>query len=259
VQLAAGGHRGSLLQLAVDGTGSHVVVRLTGNRTLSGVLEVAKDPPARIFLDLEGIEPKVPALTRVGRGPVHQIRVGFHSARPPASRVVLDLRAAARYRLEQGITPRELRIIVEPGEKETTTHPPAVSDPWNGLANRLDRLLHEAAFIQPSDRKGAARLFDIDRRWETLLHDLDAVTPPDRFKTGHALMVTAARLGRIAGQARRDAGELVGNASSGEAGATMLLKRARAELAGTGGTASAPGVPQHDEHSTLNRVKESRN
>ena len=102
-----------LSQLTVAGTGSRVVVTLIGDHNLDAVLEVVTVPPARIYVDLPNVVPRVDRVTEVNRGAVSRIRVALNRVHPPVTRVVLDLDGAATYYLARGETDRELHIIVE--------------------------------------------------------------------------------------------------------------------------------------------------
>ena len=105
---------GALLRLTVGGTAERVVVALTSDRAIGGRLQTVGSPATRLFVDLPDIVPDVPDVTDVNLGAVRRVRVALNRARPPVTRVVLDLEETARYRLEQGPTPHEIRITVEP-------------------------------------------------------------------------------------------------------------------------------------------------
>ncbi len=105
---------GTLHRLTVGGNADRVVVDLASDRTIGGRLQTVGNPATRLFVDLPGIVPQVPDVTDVDLGAVRRVRVALNRARPPVTRVVLDLRETARYRLEQGPTPRAIRITVEP-------------------------------------------------------------------------------------------------------------------------------------------------
>ncbi len=106
--------RGALQRLTVGGTAERVVVALTSDRAIGGRLQTVGNPATRLFVDLPDIVPDVPDVTDVNLGAVRRVRVALNRARPPVTRVVLDLEETARYRLEQGPTPHEIRITVEP-------------------------------------------------------------------------------------------------------------------------------------------------
>lgn len=118
--------RGALQRLTVGGTAERVVVELTSNRAIGGRLQTLGRPATRLFVDLPDIVPDVPGVTDVNLGAVRRVRVALNRARPPVTRVVLDLDETARYRLEQGPTPREIRITVEPDRPLRAPHADAL-------------------------------------------------------------------------------------------------------------------------------------
>ncbi len=122
--------RGALLRLTVGGTAERVVVELTSDRAIEGRLQTVGSPATRLFVDLPDIVPDVPDVTDVNLGAVRRVRVALNRARPPVTRVVLDLEETARYRLEQGPTPHEIRITVEPDRPLPAPRP----DPLRGSA-----------------------------------------------------------------------------------------------------------------------------
>ncbi len=106
--------RGALHRLTVGGTADRVVIEIASDLAIAGRLQTVGTPPTRLFVDLPDIVPEVPDVTDVNLGAVRRVRVALNRARPPVTRVVLDLEETARYRLEQGPTPHEIRITVEP-------------------------------------------------------------------------------------------------------------------------------------------------
>ena len=113
--------RGALHRLTVGGTAERVVIELASDRAMAGRLQTIGNPATRLFVDLPGIVPAVPDVTDVNLGAVRRVRVALNRARPPVTRVVLDLQETARYRLEEGPTPREIRITVEPDSPRPAT------------------------------------------------------------------------------------------------------------------------------------------
>ena len=120
--------RGALQRLTVGGTAERVVVELASDRAIEGRLQTVGSPATRLFVDLPDIVPDVPGVTDVNLGAVRRVRVALNRARPPVTRVVLDLEATASYRLEQGPTPHEIRIVVEPDRPLPAPRP----DPLRG-------------------------------------------------------------------------------------------------------------------------------
>ena len=115
--------RGALHRLTVGGTADRVVIELASDRAIAGRLQTVGTPATRLFVDLPDVVPEVPGVTDVNLGAVRRVRVALNRARPPVTRVVLDLDETARYRLEQGPTPHEIRITVEPDRPLSATRP----------------------------------------------------------------------------------------------------------------------------------------
>jgi type IV pilus assembly protein PilQ len=78
-------------------------VRLTGNGRLApSTIEMAKDQPPRLFIDLPGVSTTAPAVTAVGKHDIQRIRVAVNNASPKVTRVVVDLARALPYRVARG-------------------------------------------------------------------------------------------------------------------------------------------------------------
>ena len=100
------------LETRADAEGITVVLGGNGQLLPSQVGE-ATDLPPRLFLDFPDVRSGVPSVTPVELGPVERVRVAPNSRTPLVTRVVLDLRWPAAYRIETPETSeRELRVIV---------------------------------------------------------------------------------------------------------------------------------------------------
>ena len=91
-----------------------VTVLLVGNgQLLPSQVGKAADLPPRLFLDFPDVRSGVPPVTLVELGPIERVRVAPNSQTPLVTRVVLDLRWPAAYRIETPETnEHELRVIV---------------------------------------------------------------------------------------------------------------------------------------------------
>ena len=91
-----------------------ITVLLGGNgQLLPSQVGEAVDLPPRLFLDFPDVRSGVPSVTLVELGPVERVRVAPNSQTPLVTRVVLDLRRPAAYRIETPETnEHELRVIV---------------------------------------------------------------------------------------------------------------------------------------------------
>ena len=91
-----------------------ITVLLVGNgQLLPSQVGEAADVPPRLFLDFPDVRSGVPSVIPVELGPIERVRVAPNSQTPLVTRVVLDLRWPAAYRIETSETnERELRVIV---------------------------------------------------------------------------------------------------------------------------------------------------
>ena len=100
------------IETRADAEGITVVLGGNGQLLPSQVGEAADLPP-RLFLDFPDVRSDVPSVTPVELGPIERVRVAPNSRTPLVTRVVLDLRWPAAYRIETPETSeRELRVIV---------------------------------------------------------------------------------------------------------------------------------------------------
>jgi type IV pilus assembly protein PilQ len=101
----------ALSTAVVDG---RIRVTLRGNgRVEPSTVEATRALPPRIFLDLPGVSPAVPAVTAVGTHGVEKIRVATNSTSPLVTRVVFDLAARVPYGVERtGEQDRDLVLVI---------------------------------------------------------------------------------------------------------------------------------------------------
>ncbi len=110
-----------------------VEVTLAGNGTLPAVVpDLVKDAPVRLVLDLAGVAPGLPEVTKVGQGAVAQVRVARRSAKPLVTRVVFDLTSAVPYRVEPA--GHEIKVLFGAGAADAPAAaapaaPPAAAAP----------------------------------------------------------------------------------------------------------------------------------
>ena len=101
---------------------------------------------------------------------------------------------------------------------------------WFGsTAGRIGRLLDRSAALTPTD--SAASIAQLQAEWTSLPRIVQGTPPASGFEAEHELLLASVRLGQVALAKRIDASRLAAEASAGEAGAAMLLTRARADLA----------------------------
>ena len=239
------GPRGSLIQVAVLGSGEHVVVSLVGDQVLTGSLKELTTPPFRVFVDLAGVVPQVDPVTAVGRGGVERVRVALNQSAPPVTRVVLDLSERTTYRIERDPANRELRIILGPASsvdtvKSAVAVAPAFPAPepfativedyatwFIGTALRVEHLLLPA----PPAAVGGVAATEAPRAlaWQAVRHELDMVTPPIALQDANDLLRTAISLG-YAGAGEGGGESSTTNRAAARSGSLMLLALARERL-----------------------------
>lgn len=220
----AGEQSGTLQELKVSGTGPQVIVALVGDRPLDGRLQVIGVPPTRIFVDLQGTVPDVSPVTDVHRGAVQRVRVALNQARPPVTRVVLDLEGGATFSLHRNPADNSLRIVVDMSEAPDAVARKARLEYTRWFANSsvvIERLVQT---------DGLTRLQELDVEWQAVQQDVQSVTPPPTFVEAHRALTTAVALGRETMTERRDGGMPSKKPSALAAGASLSLSLAR-ELA----------------------------
>ena len=215
---------GMLEQVSVLGRDDQVVVSLAADRPLDGRLRSLKAPRERVFIDLVGFVPGVDDVTDVDRSLVRRVRVGLNRTNPPVTRVVLDLKETAHYRLERTVL-GGLRIIVEEisaGE----------SVPTDGVSPYLGWLAETTATVgclldEPNNSgrvpwyTGTEREWRATADWTTAKHSVDRVTPPPRFRASHDALQTATQLGLKAASEGKIAGAESAMPSAARTGARL--------------------------------------
>ncbi len=100
------------IQIVEDGGITRVTIDADGPLPLPSSESLTN--PARIFLDLAGVTPKVRATTVAqSGGVVSRVRVALHAASPRVTRVVLDLTRPETYRVDiDARQPQRIRVIV---------------------------------------------------------------------------------------------------------------------------------------------------
>ena len=240
---------GTLVDVAVTDSGDEVVIRLVGDRVLSGSLQEITVPPYRVFVDFPAVVPDVTPVTPVQRGGVDRIRVALNQSRPPVTRIVIDLSHRSTYRVEHDPERFEFRIIVGPTSttgtvsegraepielSEGTSHPSPVAPHYAGwfarVAQQIESLLLVQSPVLLEDESDALLSPELD--WPAIRHEVELVTAPPSLQEAHRLLLTTVDLG-WAGATQSEV-TTEDDRAAAHAGANMLLVRARA-LVGTRG------------------------
>jgi hypothetical protein len=217
-----------LHRVHIDGEGSRVVIRLVASRAIGGTLKTI-DRPSRLFVDLDGIIPGGQRLVPVSRGGVRQVRVALNRADPPVTRVVFDLERTSTYLLEQSADRRELRITIE-GRESAGDEGAAYRLWFRGAGGDVEQTLARTRVRRSGDALAFDELRRLKSDWEALRLRIEGMSAPPHHRAEHALLVEAVRLGEIAAARREDASRSAADAMTGEAGAAMLLARARSTI-----------------------------
>jgi type IV pilus assembly protein PilQ len=143
----------SALSTAVVDGRLHITLRGNG-RVEPSTVEATRALPPRIFLDLPGVTPAVPAVTPVGAHEVEKIRVATNSATPQVTRVVFDLTARVPYRVERtGAQDRDLVVVIGEGTAPAPAAPaeaPAASTAAPVVAEPTDEPTIGDAAVAPA-------------------------------------------------------------------------------------------------------------
>ena len=248
---------GTLVELSLMSSDTHLVVGLVGDRALSGEIHEISVAPFRVFVDFVNVVPGVDTVTKVGRGGVRQVRVALNQADPPVTRVVLDLTQRSTYRVEEDPANLEFRIIVGTAASVMAPRLNAPVEPTAptgfGVASstvieeyarwfaRLAQSVEHLLSTKPVGvgAEGAAPEM-VGQDWQRLEYELEMVTPPVSLQMAHDLLRTAIRLGHVGGAERLDDRTPARDRAAARAGAVLLVIRARglveAELATRSGS-----------------------
>jgi hypothetical protein len=128
----------SLVGLSVTGSSTGVTLRFEASATIPTPEVRQLQNPARLYFDLPGF---VPGRTRhwaVDLGAVRQVRTALNQPAPPLTRVVIDLDAAASWRVEQSPSGLEFSVIVSsPAVPAAVASGPPPLDRTRQIAGRL--------------------------------------------------------------------------------------------------------------------------
>ena len=120
---AASGTAGQLLAVRSEASGEGTVVHLDADGTLEGVKSFTLSEPARLVVDLPGVESKVAEnLVPGAGGAVERIRIGQHEGKV---RVVIDAGANAAAFEGRELTPVASGLVIALGGAQATAAAPA--------------------------------------------------------------------------------------------------------------------------------------
>jgi type IV pilus assembly protein PilQ len=112
--------------------GNATAVSLLGvGRLAATSVEMAKDAPLRLLIDMPNVTSSLPRETSIAQGPVDRVRIGLNAKAPLLTQVVVDLNRRAPYRVEQSQDGQDLTIVFDPPSPSATADksPSADADP----------------------------------------------------------------------------------------------------------------------------------
>ncbi|HEY6363049.1 MAG TPA: type IV pilus secretin PilQ [Vicinamibacterales bacterium] len=102
------------------GAATAVVLLGTGPLAATSVTQ-PKDGKPRLVIDLPNVTSALPAVTKVGQGPVGDVHIGINPKAPLVTQVVMDLARPAPYRLESSPDGNDLTVVFDDPSAEPFT------------------------------------------------------------------------------------------------------------------------------------------
>ena len=111
------------------GNATAVTLRGTG-RLMPTSVEMAKEGPARLLIDMPNVTSALPNVTEVKQGPVEQVRIGLNAKAPLLTQIVFELNRKTEYRVEPSHDGQDLTVVFDPAGSTATSASP---DPMDAL------------------------------------------------------------------------------------------------------------------------------
>ena len=94
--------------------GNATAISLLGAGRLSATsVEMAKDAPPRLLIDMANVTSALPGVTEIGQGPVERVRIGLNAKSPLLTRVTMELNREATYRVEPSQDGQDLTVLFD--------------------------------------------------------------------------------------------------------------------------------------------------
>jgi type IV pilus assembly protein PilQ len=94
--------------------GNATAVTFLGSGRLSAMnVEVPKDAPKQLVLDMANVTSALPSVTTIKQGPVEQVRIGLNAKAPLLTRITIDLNREAPYRVETSPDGQDLTVVFD--------------------------------------------------------------------------------------------------------------------------------------------------
>jgi len=207
-------------------------------RPVVGVL----DGPPRIYLDFAGFRPETASISSPAEGAVRGVRIALHSADPPLTRVVIDLREPTRHRLDATAAASGRLSIVVGGNASRAAVSHAVGTPspvppdgivrLRAILTQFDALTPLLKAIDTQGDISAGSLQAAVAQLDALVDALRGVRSarPARDRLGQAAALALQGVKARLEYATSGNAALTWNAASAAAGALLLLDSARGDL-----------------------------
>ena len=111
------------------GNATAVTLRGTG-RLMPTNVEMAKEGPARLLIDMPNVTSALPNVTEIKQGPVEQVRIGLNAKAPLLTQIVFELNRKTEYRVEPSQDGQDLTVVFDPAGSTATSASP---DPMDAL------------------------------------------------------------------------------------------------------------------------------
>ena len=111
------------------GNATAVTLRGTG-RLMPTSVEMAKEGPARLLIDMPNVTSALPNVTEIKQGPVEQVRIGLNAKAPLLTQIVFELNRKTEYRVEPSQDGQDLTVVFDPAASTATSASP---DPMDAL------------------------------------------------------------------------------------------------------------------------------
>jgi type IV pilus assembly protein PilQ len=94
--------------------GNATAVTFLGSGRLAAMnVEVPKDMPKQLVLDMANVTSTLPNVTTIKQGPVEQVRIGLNAKAPLLTRITIDLNRQAPYRVETSPDGQDLTVVFD--------------------------------------------------------------------------------------------------------------------------------------------------
>jgi type IV pilus secretin PilQ/predicted competence protein len=108
------GPASAIRDVRVTMRGQATAVSLLGAGRLTATsVQMAKDAPPRLLIDLPNVTSALPTVTPIDQGPVARVRIGLNPKSPLVTTVTFDLNRRAPYRVEQSPDGQDLTVVFE--------------------------------------------------------------------------------------------------------------------------------------------------